>query len=284
MSIDQSSTVPRRKTVSEASPAAAPPRIAWRSGTLPLALLGSLLMWAALPPLDLWPLAWAAPVPWLLIVRRETLAGRRPYLALWLAGFVFWLMAIHWLRLPHPATSIGWVALSFYLALYVPAFVALSRVAVHRLKLPLILAAPAGLDGPGVGPRTSAHRLQHGIARSHAAPLDLADPGRRLRRRVCRELQRAVRRRLPGAHVSRATASRWRSGRRSRPLGCWRPCWSTAMPRRPTVRLAPGPKIALIQGSIDTTMKADPAEVVADPQAVHRFDARGAGRPPRCWT
>src|SRR5688500_1600118 len=108
MSIEQSSTVPRSKTLGEAAPAPTPRRIAWRSGTLPLALLGSLLMWAALPPLDLWPLAWAAPVPWLLIVRKDKLAGRRPYLALWLAGFVFWLLAIHWLRLPHPATSIGW--------------------------------------------------------------------------------------------------------------------------------------------------------------------------------
>ena len=28
--------------------------------------------------------------------------AQRPEAALWLAGFVFWLGAVHWLRLPHP--------------------------------------------------------------------------------------------------------------------------------------------------------------------------------------
>jgi len=35
-----------------------------------------------------------------------------------------------------------WVALSFYLAFYVVLFVGLARVAVHRLRVPLIVAAP----------------------------------------------------------------------------------------------------------------------------------------------
>ena len=63
------------------------------------------------------------------------------------AGLMFWLLAIHWLRLPHPLTSIGWVAPSLYLALFVPVFVGISRVAVHRLALPLWLAAPAVWTG-----------------------------------------------------------------------------------------------------------------------------------------
>ncbi|HEY3395569.1 MAG TPA: hypothetical protein VGK58_22905, partial [Lacipirellulaceae bacterium] len=119
----------------------------WYRRALPVALLGSVLMWAALPPLALGPLAWIAPVPWLLLIRRGELAGRRPYLALWLAGFVFWLLAIHWLRLPHPAVYAGWLTLSAYLACYVPLFVALSRVAVHSLSLPLWLAAPITWTG-----------------------------------------------------------------------------------------------------------------------------------------
>jgi apolipoprotein N-acyltransferase len=106
------------------------------------AFLGSLLLWAALPPVDWWPLAWIAPLPWVLLIRHEQLSGRRPYAVLALAGFCFWMGALHWLRLPHPATSIGWVALSFYFAFYLPVFVGLSRVAVHRLRIPVILAAP----------------------------------------------------------------------------------------------------------------------------------------------
>jgi apolipoprotein N-acyltransferase len=106
------------------------------------ALAGAVLLWAALPPLDLWPLAWIAPVPWVLLIRRRELPARRPYRVLWWVGFFFWLAALHWLRLPHWATSLGWLALSFYFAFYVPLFVGLGRVAVHRLRVPLILAAP----------------------------------------------------------------------------------------------------------------------------------------------
>lgn len=106
------------------------------------ALGGAVLLWAALPPLQWSALAWFALVPWLSIVQRPVLPGRHPYRDVWIAGFVFWLCAIHWLRLPHPATSLGWVALSFYLAFYLPLFIALSRVAVHEVGLPLTLAAP----------------------------------------------------------------------------------------------------------------------------------------------
>lgn len=114
-----------------------------------LAFLGSILLWMSLPPLDWWPLAWIAPIPWVLLIRRTKLDGRRPYTTLTAAGFLFWLGALHWLRLPHWATSFGWVALSFYFAFYIPLFVGLSRAAVHRLRVPVTLAAPivwAGLE------------------------------------------------------------------------------------------------------------------------------------------
>jgi apolipoprotein N-acyltransferase len=107
-----------------------------------LAFLGAVLLWAAFPPLDYGLLAWIAPVPWVLLIRRERLDGRHPYWVLWLAGFAFWMGALHWLRLPHWATGFGWVGLSLYFACYIPALVALSRVAVHRLRVPVALAAP----------------------------------------------------------------------------------------------------------------------------------------------
>lgn len=107
-----------------------------------MAVPGSLMMFAALPPAALGWLAWIAPVPWLLLIRRPRFTGRWPYLKLWLSGFLFWFLALHWLRLPHPATSIGWVAVACYLGLYVPAFVALGRQAVHRLGLPFVIIAP----------------------------------------------------------------------------------------------------------------------------------------------
>jgi len=119
----------------------------WYRSTFGPALASAVLLWAALPPADLWPLAWIAPVGWVLLVRRGELSGKRPYLQVWIAGFLFWLGALHWMRLPHWLTGLGWVALSFYLAFYVPAFVGLSRVAVHRLRVPVILAAPVVWTG-----------------------------------------------------------------------------------------------------------------------------------------
>ncbi len=105
------------------------------------------MLWAATPPPDLWPLAWLAPVPWAWLIRRRALAGRLPYVALAAAGFCYWMAVLHWLRLPHPATSIGWVAVSLYFAVYLPLFVGLSRAAVHRLRLPVMLAAPVVWTG-----------------------------------------------------------------------------------------------------------------------------------------
>jgi apolipoprotein N-acyltransferase len=121
----------------------------WYRSTLAVATIGSVLLWAALPPLAIGWLGWFAPVPWLLLVQSRQLPGRRPYHSLYLAGLAFWLAAIHWLRLPHPLVYFGWIALSGYLAIYVPLFVGLSRVGVHRLGLPMWLVSPvvwAGLE------------------------------------------------------------------------------------------------------------------------------------------
>lgn len=131
------------------------------------AMVSAVVLWAALPPLNLWPLAWIAPLWWVGLARRKQLAGQpapralgsttsrvltavprwlldpaHPYRGLWLAGFLFWLAAVHWVRLAHLSAYFGWVALAFYLAFYLPAFVGLTRVAVHKLRLPVILAAP----------------------------------------------------------------------------------------------------------------------------------------------
>jgi apolipoprotein N-acyltransferase len=110
--------------------------------TLATALAGSLLLFAALPPLGWWPLAWLAPIPWVVLIRRRELPGRHAYLSLWLAGAALWLSVMYWLTLPYPWMFIGWLALSFYLACYLPLFVALSRVAVHRLGISSVIAAP----------------------------------------------------------------------------------------------------------------------------------------------
>jgi apolipoprotein N-acyltransferase len=221
-----------------------------------MSLLGAGLLWAALPPLDLWPLAWLAPVPWIALAERRHLAGRRPYLQIWLAGFGFWLAAIYWLLLPHWATSLGWLALSFYLALYLPAFIGLVRVAVHDLRLPVLLAAPLvylGLDiarghlMTGFAMTGLGHSQYRWTALAQIA--DLAGVGGvsavivLVAAALARTLPAEGRRfawwpLLPGVAVLGLCLG----------YGHWR------LAQQPT---RPGPKVALIQGSIDITMKMD---------------------------
>ena len=140
----------------------------WTTSPLALGMTSAVALFLAFPPAGLWPLAWLAPLGWLWLIRLPELRTpseddpsseqkkserpsrmrrfitfwRRPYPAIWLSGFVFWMCTLHWLRLPHWGTSVGWVALCFYFAFYLPLFVGLSRVLVHRLHVSIILAAP----------------------------------------------------------------------------------------------------------------------------------------------
>lgn len=112
------------------------------SSTLGLGLLGGLLLWAAFPPLNLPWLAWIAPLPWLWLARQPKLPGWRPYIVLWFCGTIHWLLMLEGIRLAHPALYAGWIALSAYLGVYLPVFVGLTRVAVHRLRASIVLSAP----------------------------------------------------------------------------------------------------------------------------------------------
>jgi apolipoprotein N-acyltransferase len=104
--------------------------------------IGAVLLWLAQPPAALWPLAWIAPGVWLWLAESPAEWTRREYLRMWLAGSFYWLLAVHWVRLPHPLTPLGWAPLALYLGLYPVAMVALVRTARRRWRLPLWLAAP----------------------------------------------------------------------------------------------------------------------------------------------
>ncbi len=142
--------------------------VPWYRSTLAMGLYGGLLLYVSFPPWSILPqtvvslipgasdlpwlmtgakllpclLAWVATVPWLLLVRMERLPGRRPYRMLYLAGLVHWLLLVQWVRLGHWAAHFGWIALTLYLAAYLPAFIWLTRTATRRLRLPLLIAAP----------------------------------------------------------------------------------------------------------------------------------------------
>jgi apolipoprotein N-acyltransferase len=137
-------TKPSSGPVTPPENSAAPPKAA---ATLTLGFLGSLLCYLAHPPVNWTLLAWIGPTPWLVLTRLPSLPGRRPYLALWLAGAAFWLATIQWIRLPYWANIFGLFALAAYLGSYLPVFVGLSRVAVHSIGVPLWIAGPVVWTG-----------------------------------------------------------------------------------------------------------------------------------------
>jgi apolipoprotein N-acyltransferase len=190
-------------------------------------------------------------------VSREQLPGRSPYRSLWLAGLVFWLPALYWLCLAHWATSFGWLALCAYLSIYLPLFVALSRVAVWRLQLPLIVVAPVVWTGleyaqahilSGFNMASVAHSQYRQLALMQivdlvgqygvsflvflgAAAITCALPrgGGRARPWLL----------LPAAAVIAAAIT----------YGFW---------RQAQYAPHPGPTVTLVQGNIDTELKFDP--------------------------
>jgi len=144
-----------------------------------LTMAGCVFYLLALPPVELWPLGWIVAAFWTPLIRRKSLLSpknlraeekmsknqisktkkgpwvnfltknrfkNRPYRQIWLAGVIFWGVAVHWICFPHWATCFGWLALIAYLGLYFPLFFFLARVTHHTpvfgRNIPVWLAAP----------------------------------------------------------------------------------------------------------------------------------------------
>ena len=106
-----------------------------------LGLVSGALLWLSFPPAEWSGAAWVALVPLFLIV-----ASARPvrsvYFGAWLGGFVFWLLAIHWIWWTDDSAWLGMVVMAGFLSLGWPGFVFLARFANRRLRLPLIVVGP----------------------------------------------------------------------------------------------------------------------------------------------
>ncbi|MFM8890924.1 MAG: hypothetical protein ACKOTB_04725, partial [Planctomycetia bacterium] len=240
-------------------------------GVLLRGLAGAAAMFFVQPPADLWALAWLAPLPWLAVVRAGRITAAHPWRTLWFAGLLHWLATIHWLRLPHPATAIGWVALSAYLACYVPLFVAVARRLVHGWGWPLAAAAAVawmaceqlrgwllgGFTFGGLGHTqwrwTTLIQLADclgavgvgGVVMAVSAGLSTAG-AEIVRGRLPDPPRRRLRPALAGLVTAAAVLGvalgdgRWRAAEAPRPTGA-------------------GLDVLLVQGSIDTELKHDPA-------------------------
>ena len=123
-----------------------------RRMTFGLSLFGGCLLWTAFPPMNWSFMAWFAPILWMpLLTADRFVSSKSPkrldrilgnsYTHMWLAHVVYWMIMLQGLRLAHWTTHFGWLAIGLYLGIYLPCFVFVGRCCVHRLRMPLPLAA-----------------------------------------------------------------------------------------------------------------------------------------------
>lgn len=153
----------------------------WLDSPWWLSVLANLCLWAAMPPLRWTVLGWVAPLFWLRIIVQPALPGRRTYWKIWFSSVLFWIAVMQGMRLAHWATYIGLVAMGVYLGIYLPLFIGIARHAVHQWRMPLILAAPLTWTGVelarGYGPLGfSMATLAHSQV-PHTRVIQIADLG-----------------------------------------------------------------------------------------------------------
>ena len=112
-----------------------------------MSLFAGIALWMAFPPVAAAPLAWIATVPWIWLANEKTRGQGNSYGLLYLAGFIHWLIMTQWIRLPHWSTGFGWIVLAAYLGAYIPLFIGLTRIGVHRLQINVVWVAPAVWTG-----------------------------------------------------------------------------------------------------------------------------------------
>ena len=111
-----------------------------------LVIAASALYWISLPPLQLPWAAYLSAACWVAVVAKnyrleeQILPAKKEYLSIWFTGFLMWLALLHGIRLASWPMYAGWVALSAYVACYLPIYVFMARSLHRTLKLPLALA------------------------------------------------------------------------------------------------------------------------------------------------
>src|SRR5262245_19480724 len=142
MAASSATCEPKEELLVLDAPATTPVKRPRTSAKLWLAsFLGGGLLYLCFFPVAFGWLAWVALLPWLALVR----APNRPrwlYLAAYLGALTFFLAALQWARVADPRMYVTWVALSVYIACYVPLAVALVRRLERRTALPLVVTFP----------------------------------------------------------------------------------------------------------------------------------------------
>jgi apolipoprotein N-acyltransferase len=100
-------------------------------------LLSAVLLSVIYEPFGLWPLAWIAWVPFMLVCG-DRVSTKRLLLSAYIVGLAYWIYNLHWLYL---VTFAGYIAFAFFQALYWPAMAYCVRT-VRRKRWPLFVFAP----------------------------------------------------------------------------------------------------------------------------------------------
>ncbi len=138
-SLPQKTELRGKAKVAAAEPQPSPPNAV--RGPWAAVLTGGLLWLCHFPAAWGW-LAWVALVPLLGLVRMRVSTGRACLFA-WLAGLLYFVPAIQWMRVADYRMYATWLALSLYCSLLIPAGIALVRYLDRRTRWPLVLTFPA---------------------------------------------------------------------------------------------------------------------------------------------
>lgn len=98
------------------------------------------LLWSCFTPMEFAPAAWIALTPLCLLLRTPALS-RKQYLTITVCGWIWCVVTLQWMRLGHPVMYLALVALGFYMSLYFPVFIYVSRRLI-RSRAPVWLVVP----------------------------------------------------------------------------------------------------------------------------------------------
>ncbi len=105
-----------------------------------MSILSGLMLYACFYPINLGEIAWVALVPLFLAVLNAD-SRRQVIVYASAAGLSFYIPAIQWMRVAHPAMYATWIALSLYCTFYLILVMLSIRYFVHR-GIPLWLCGP----------------------------------------------------------------------------------------------------------------------------------------------
>lgn len=116
------------------------PRVGSAWSALLLIVSSLILLWFSFTPVEFAPAAWLALVPLIQLIRLKSLPNWT-WLLLTVCGFLWGVATLQWMRLGDPAMIFAMLALAFYVGLYFPTFIWISR-RMAGSGVPVLLTVP----------------------------------------------------------------------------------------------------------------------------------------------